>query len=159
MEYLHSLRPAIIHRDLKTLNVLRAFNGSLKLCDFGLVKNRNSQAGTPSYMAPGKKSSKYLYFLWSSFVYLLELFLNKPFNKSIDVYAFGVLLWEILHEEVPFNQVPLIDIRDKVVTGQRLSVVAYGPMRRCGDLIHSCWYCWDCYLRFLYMSHRFLLCL
>ena len=54
MEYLHhSFNPAIIHRDLKSLNVLRAFNGSLKICDFGLVKNRDPGAGTPSYMAPG----------------------------------------------------------------------------------------------------------
>ena len=53
MEYLHSLSPAIIHRDLKALNVLKAFDGSLKLCDFGLVMVKQSQAGTPAYMSPG----------------------------------------------------------------------------------------------------------
>ncbi len=53
MEYLHSLKPAIIHRDLKSLNILQAYDGSLKLCDFGLVKVKNAQAGTPAYMAPG----------------------------------------------------------------------------------------------------------
>lgn len=53
MEYLHSLRPAIVHRDLKSQNVLRAFDGSMKLCDFGLVSTRVAQAGTPPYMAPG----------------------------------------------------------------------------------------------------------
>jgi hypothetical protein len=37
MEYLHSLSPSIIHRDLKSLNILKATNGSLKICDFGLV--------------------------------------------------------------------------------------------------------------------------
>ena len=52
MEYLHALKPAIIHRDLKSHNVLRASNGSLKVCDFGLVKIKNTTAGTPAYMAP-----------------------------------------------------------------------------------------------------------
>ena len=52
MEYLHALTPAIIHRDLKSHNVLRASNGSLKVCDFGLVKIKNTTAGTPAYMAP-----------------------------------------------------------------------------------------------------------
>ena len=53
MEYLHSLSPAIIHRDLKSLNVLRAQNGVYKVCDFGLVKVKHTTAGTPAYMAPG----------------------------------------------------------------------------------------------------------
>lgn len=53
LEYLHSLRPAIIHRDIKSLNILKSPNGSYKVCDFGLVKVRQIQAGTPAYMAPG----------------------------------------------------------------------------------------------------------
>ena len=52
MEYLHALTPTIIHRDLKSHNVLRATNGSLKICDFGLVMIKNTTAGTPAYMAP-----------------------------------------------------------------------------------------------------------
>ena len=54
MEYLHSLNPAIIHRDLKSHNVLRSQNGVYKVCDFGLVKVKHTTAGTPAYMAPGK---------------------------------------------------------------------------------------------------------
>jgi serine/threonine protein kinase len=52
MEYLHSQKPCIIHRDLKSMNVLRSSSGSLKICDFGLVMNKNTTAGTPAYMAP-----------------------------------------------------------------------------------------------------------
>ena len=83
MEYLHSLRPVIVHRDLKSHNVLRAFDGSMKVCDFGLAKIRNVKAGTPAYMAP-------------------ELISVKPFNKSVDVYSFGVLLNELYSVRVPF---------------------------------------------------------
>ena len=95
MEYLHSLKPAVIHRDLKALNVLKSQDGVLKLCDFGLVANKISAAGTPGYMAP-------------------ELFQNKPFNKSVDVYAFGVLFWEILMEERPWARVNMTDLKEKV---------------------------------------------
>ena len=52
MEYLHAQVPSIIHRDLKSHNVLRASNGSLKICDFGLVMIKSTTAGTPAYMAP-----------------------------------------------------------------------------------------------------------
>jgi serine/threonine protein kinase len=52
MEYLHALKPTIIHRDLKSHNVLRAADGSMKVCDFGLVMIKNTTAGTPAYMAP-----------------------------------------------------------------------------------------------------------
>ena len=50
------------------------------MCDFGLVSTRIVTAGTPMYMAP-------------------ELLLNKPFNKSVDVYAFGILLSEVYNND------------------------------------------------------------
>jgi serine/threonine protein kinase len=68
MEYLHALTPAIIHRDLKSLNVLRSVDGVFKVCDFGLVRNRNIAAGTPNYMAPGKIINRRITLLY---VYML----------------------------------------------------------------------------------------
>ncbi|CAM9271886.1 unnamed protein product, partial [Sphacelaria rigidula] len=77
MAYLHSRDPPIIHRDLKSLNLLLASdNVTVKLCDFGLVRTTVTAAGTPAYMAP-------------------ELLQGRPFNKTVDVYAFGILLWEV----------------------------------------------------------------
>lgn len=121
MEYLHSgCRPTMIHRDLKPLNILKAYNGSMKLCDFGLVNCKNSQAGTPSYMAP-------------------ELYLNRPYNKSVDVYAFGIVLWEIISKVRPFLGLSVPEIRDRVVNGERPSLRELHCSRRCLDLIESCW--------------------
>ena len=54
------------------------------MCDFGLVDVREATAGTPNYMAP-------------------ELLLAKPFSKSVDVYAFGILLNEAFTREVPWD--------------------------------------------------------
>eukprot|EP01034_Spumella_vulgaris_P030465 gene30465-37683_t len=120
MEYLHSLTPAIIHRDLKTLNILRASNGQYKLCDFGLVKVKSATAGTPAYMAP-------------------ELIENRPFNKSVDVYAFGVLLWEIFSAEIPFYMTDITEIRNKVVAGGRPRVPSYGFSPKVSRLVQQCW--------------------
>jgi serine/threonine protein kinase len=120
MEYLHSQRPCIIHRDLKSHNVLRSFNGAIKLCDFGLVKVRNTRAGTPAYMAP-------------------ELINGATFNKSVDVYSFGILLNEIFSMRIPFYGVGIDDLRERVLEGDRPSLPAYGCSQRCIQIIKRCW--------------------
>lgn len=142
--YLHSLTPAIVHRDIKSHNVLltTTTHGSLdpggpasdgagagpgagvptvsaRLCDFGLASASASDAGTPNYMAP-------------------ELFLRKPFSKAVDVYALGVLLWEVWVGEVPFDGYSAADIRKQVVAGERPSLPRSMP-DALGDVILSCW--------------------
>ncbi|CAM9229101.1 unnamed protein product, partial [Choristocarpus tenellus] len=113
MSYLHAHRPPIIHRDLKSLNLLQSKEGGpLKLCDFGLVRTKVTSAGTPAYMAP-------------------ELLENRPFNKSVDVYAFGFLLWEMFSSEVPFRGYELSDIREAVLSGTRPKV----PRGECPEII------------------------
>ena len=79
------IRSLTAHRDLKTHNILLAADGSSKLCDFGLVRTRNNAAGTPNYMAPE----------------LLRLD-NKLFDKTVDVYAFGIVLYEVSRENLAF---------------------------------------------------------
>jgi serine/threonine protein kinase len=138
MEYLHSLHPAIIHRDLKALNVLKSFDGRLKVCDFGLVMVRHSQAGTPSYMAPGLLISFHLVCNLIPFL-SLELFQGRPFTKAVDVYAFGVLLWEIFTQQIPFNQTPIPEICERVISGDRPLIPSYGFSPDIADLIKSCW--------------------
>lgn len=120
MEYLHSLSPPIIHRDLKSHNVLRDSRGSFKICDFGLVCNKTVTAGTPAYMAP-------------------ELLENKHYTKSVDLYAFGVLLWEIFSGEIPFNRMDIPEIRSRVVSGKRPAIPSFGFPARLTELINRCW--------------------
>jgi serine/threonine protein kinase len=62
IEYLHSKIPPIIHRDLKTQNILLNEKFEAKISDFGISKQYNSSLnstlnnkGTPTYQSPGKK--------------------------------------------------------------------------------------------------------
>lgn len=74
----------IIYSDLKTRNVLLTDDWHLKLCDFGLCNNPNALIGTPCYMAP-------------------ELLNEKAFNHKVDVYAYGLFVWEIFARQIPFE--------------------------------------------------------
>ncbi|KAL7164564.1 hypothetical protein ACSBR2_040462 [Camellia fascicularis] len=91
MNYLHTSHPTIVHRDLKTPNLLVDKNWLVKVCDFGLSRvkhhtflSSNSTAGTPEWMAP-------------------EVLRNEPSNEKSDVYSFGVILWELATLQVPWT--------------------------------------------------------
>lgn len=90
MLYLHGHK--IIHRDLKSPNVLIAANDIIKISDFGTSREWNEKstkmsfAGTVAWMAP-------------------EVIRNEPCSEKVDVWSFGVVLWELLVHEVPYKDV------------------------------------------------------
>lgn len=91
MTYLHSQYPVIIHRDLKSPNILLGTNvREVKITDFGLSRLRvdtyvnTGPGGTPEWMAP-------------------ELLRQDPFEEQSDVYSFGVILWELVMCEKPWK--------------------------------------------------------
>ncbi|WCJ30361.1 Protein kinase superfamily protein [Euphorbia peplus] len=85
LEYLHEFcKPPVIHRDLKSSNILLDSNFNAKLSDFGLAvadnsynRNKLKLSGTVGYVAP-------------------EYMLDGELTEKSDVYAFGVVLLELL---------------------------------------------------------------
>lgn len=120
MEYLHGRNPSVIHRDIKSQNVLVSKDGQVKLCDFGLVESKITTAGTPSYMAP-------------------ELLENGHFSRKVDVYAFAILFWEMFTNTVPFQSWGIADIREFVIQGNRLKLPYEDCPKLCCKLIEKCW--------------------
>ncbi|KAK0177597.1 hypothetical protein PV328_001634 [Microctonus aethiopoides] len=90
MTYLHSHK--IIHRDLKSPNVLIGRDEVVKISDFGTSREWNeistkmSFAGTVSWMAP-------------------EIIRNEPCSEKVDIWSYGVVLWELLSGEIPYKDV------------------------------------------------------
>ena len=95
IQYLHGHQ--IIHRDIKPANIGFDMHGTVKVFDFGLVKelmekykvgedqfNATGRTGTRKYMAP-------------------EVVLYKPYGKPIDIYSFGLTCWETLSLKSPFQ--------------------------------------------------------
>ena len=87
-------RQGIIHRDLKPANILLTPDGIPKVTDFGLAKRLGNGSGptvsgqvlgTPSYMAPEQASG-----------------LTREIGPTVDVYALGVILYEMLLGKPPF---------------------------------------------------------
>ncbi|KAM7468294.1 hypothetical protein LguiB_015856 [Lonicera macranthoides] len=91
MNYLHRRNPPIVHRDLKSPNLLVDKKYTVKVCDFGLSRlkartflSSKSAAGTPEWMAP-------------------EVLRDEPSNEKSDVYSFGVILWELATLQQPWS--------------------------------------------------------
>ena len=86
--YLHNNN--IIHRDIKPHNILLDYNYNIKIADFGISKiirrcNKSyTVVGTPYYMCP-------------------ELIENKVYNKKVDVWALGCILYYLLARKMPFT--------------------------------------------------------
>jgi serine/threonine protein kinase len=101
--------------------VLLSPSGEVRLCDFGLVSTRETTAGTPNYMAP-------------------ELLEARPFSRKVDVYAFGVLLWEMFVRRLPFGGWRVEDIVRHVSAGRRLEVPRAGATPELVQkLMVDCW--------------------
>jgi serine/threonine protein kinase len=95
----HAESKGIVHRDLKPENVLVTSNGGVKIADFGIAKAlevepgapltlSDTTVGTPAYMAPEQATS-------------------GAVGTWTDLYAAGVVAYELLSGEVPYHESPV----------------------------------------------------
>ncbi|EGZ23061.1 hypothetical protein PHYSODRAFT_324321 [Phytophthora sojae] len=91
LTYLHSLDPPVIHRDLKSRNILLSGTHEAKLIDFGISRERldrtmTAGVGTSLWMAP-------------------EVMTGEKYDDKADVFSFGVVLSELDSHTLPYTQV------------------------------------------------------
>lgn len=100
LEYMHSHN--IAYRDLKPENILLDGEGHIKITDFGFAKVVDKKTwtlcGTPEYLAP-------------------EIIQNEGHGKSVDWWALGVLIFEMLVGYPPFYDNHLLGVYKKVLEG------------------------------------------
>ncbi|KAI3965794.1 hypothetical protein MKX01_010751 [Papaver californicum] len=128
MSYLHSCSPAVVHCDLKSSNLLVDKNWTVKVGDFGLSRLKHatylsgkSGKGTPQWMAP-------------------EVMRNDPLDEKSDVFSFGVILWELCTQMIPWGTLNSFQVIGAVgFMDQRLDIPKdTGP--DWASLIESCWH-------------------
>ncbi|EQC29980.1 TKL/DRK protein kinase [Saprolegnia diclina VS20] len=91
MAYLHSMDPPIIHRDLKSMNILVSSSFGAKISDFGLSREKAmddtmSVTGTPLWLPP-------------------EMIRAERYSEKADVYSFGIVLSELDTRRIPYHDV------------------------------------------------------
>ncbi|XP_047174528.1 dual specificity protein kinase zakA-like [Vigna umbellata] len=126
LSYLHSQK--IVHRDVKTENMLLDKTRTVKIADFGVARveasnpnDMTGETGTLGYMAP-------------------EVLNGNPYNRKCDVYSFGICLWEIYCCDMPYPDLSFSEITSAVVR-QNLRP----EMPRCcpSSLANVMKKCWD----------------
>ncbi|KAL9680948.1 hypothetical protein QQ045_012729 [Rhodiola kirilowii] len=125
MSYLHENN--IIHRDLKSANLLMDEYNVVKVSDFGVARLLNTsgimtaETGTYRWMAP-------------------EVIEHKPYNEKADVFSFGIVLWEIVTGQLPYENLTPLQAAIGVVQKGLRPTIPTNTHQKLVELIEICWH-------------------
>jgi len=126
--YLHSRAPCVVHRDLKSQNVVLDLNLNIKLCDFGLTEpmeathiTKRNNGGSPRYMAP-------------------ELFDHKTkITEKVDLWAMGCIFIEIFGRTLPYEGInTLAELTREMLVHRRAPGVPFSLPDALKSVIGGC---------------------
>lgn len=126
MNYLHSFTPPILHRDLKSPNLLVDNAFGIKISDFGLarvkahIQTMTGNCGTMQWMAP-------------------EVLAAQKYTEKADVFSFGIVLWETITRACPYEGLSQIQAALGVLNNNlRPTIPVHCPvlLKR---VMKSCW--------------------
>ncbi|KAL0363946.1 UNVERIFIED_CONTAM: Serine/threonine-protein kinase STY46 [Sesamum angustifolium] len=123
MEYLHQKN--VIHRDLKTANLLMDTFNVVKVADFGVARFQNNggvmtaETGTYRWMAP-------------------EVINHQPYDQKADVFSFAIVLWELVTAKVPYDTMTPLQAALGVRQGLRPELPKNAHPKLL-DLMQRCW--------------------
>ncbi|KAL5574779.1 hypothetical protein UlMin_016478 [Ulmus minor] len=124
MEYLHS--QGVIHRDLKSNNLLLNDEMRVKVADFGTscletqCRETKGNMGTYRWMAP-------------------EMIKEKPYTRKVDVYSFGIVLWELTTALLPFQGMTPVQAAFAVAEKNERPPLPASCQPALAHLIKRCW--------------------
>ncbi|KAL5557456.1 hypothetical protein UlMin_039692 [Ulmus minor] len=124
VNYLHQNN--IIHRDLKTANLLMDENAVVKVADFGVARVQaqsgvmTAETGTYRWMAP-------------------EVIEHKPYDHKADVFSFGIVLWELLTGQLPYSLLTPLQAAVGVVQKGLRPTIPKNTHPQLAELLERCW--------------------
>lgn len=137
---LHSWVPPIVHRDMKSLNLLVDGNWTIKVSDFGLSRFTSGAASNLSTL--GKLRGTYAYSA-------PEVYFGDPFTTKADVFSIGVIFWEMAvrsltgEYQMPYSEFPELVFDFQIIiqvakNGKRPTIPENCPSDY-KQLIEDCW--------------------
>ncbi|XP_024959141.1 serine/threonine-protein kinase STY13-like [Cynara cardunculus var. scolymus] len=124
MEYVHGL--GLIHRDLKSDNLLIASDRSIKIADFGVARievqteGMTPEMGTYRWMAP-------------------EMIQHRSYTQKVDVYSFGIVLWELITGMLPFQNLTDVQAAFAVVNKGIRPTIPDDCLPVLSEIMTRCW--------------------